>query len=193
MRTTKRSLANQPSQKEYWDSHLLQDPLTLGIIINVAAVLMGAVGRWFNPFIEKRQEYRNRASLLQKNLLEQVSMRNVALLQHLRNNIDLTDFELRGDGRETPDLVHELTLRIFRSSEILSSLLFWSNAVKRCYQALFILTAAPFFLIFFALLADFIRTIFPYIGIAILTIQVLIVMILIQASFSLDEYERFQE
>ncbi len=85
------------------------NPNTLAIpAVTLLPILIGTILRYVGIFIEKPKELRNRIDLLEKSKTEMLAVKLTAVLSHLRRIID-TDELLRGDGKETVDLVGDYT------------------------------------------------------------------------------------
>jgi hypothetical protein len=116
------------------------DPaLWSGLIASTVPVVVGAATVHFRIFIEPQADFRNRINLRRKALIEQVASRHAALLQHVRSITE--DDLLRGDGREEPDLVGDLTSEVFRVFTVFQRLEVLRVVVRVAYLILFITIA----------------------------------------------------
>ncbi|MGD8451461.1 MAG: hypothetical protein PVJ57_06550 [Phycisphaerae bacterium] len=104
------------------------------MVASIVPIIVGALATYFKPFIESQASFRSRVKLRRQALLEQLAVKHAALLQHVRQ---LPDGDLvRGDGREEPDLVGNLTDETFRLFAIFHRLETLRLVVRSAYTAL---------------------------------------------------------
>ena len=161
------------------------------IIVAAVPIVLGGVTTYFKIFLVPKQDFRYRIRLKRTELLENLAMKLVTLLQHVRS-LCLTgpqDAPLRGDGREQPDLVDEYSrenLRVFTVYHRLGTL---EKVVSYSYLWLFITIAAGIAGVFCAGFVPVSRPWIPGASIGIVAAQVLIVLVVQLSAWKLDKYE----
>ena len=85
-------------------------------------------------FVEPVKEFRSRASLIEKRLLESIAVKLATLLNHSRRIDD--DSLLRGDGRIEADLVGDFTEIFFKLFRWTHKLELLRLRVRLCYHVL---------------------------------------------------------
>jgi len=113
---------------------LQSDPMWPSLVASVVPIVLGSLATYFKPFIESQADFRSRIRLSRKDLLERLAAKHAALLNHVRQITP--DDLLRGDGREEPDLVGDLTGETFRLFTIFHRLETLRLVVRSAYTVL---------------------------------------------------------
>lgn len=157
--------------------------------ITLLPILFGVIFRYIFFLIEKPKDFRNRVDILENSLTENLALKLTAVLSHLRGIVDTADV-IRGDGRETADLVGDYASelnRIFRITIRLGVL----NTLFRIGHWTLLVTTTVGILLF---LTSFITTAFNSLLfiVAIITVllQILTVIVLFYQGNKLEDYER---
>ncbi len=166
---------------------LQSDPMWPSLVASVVPIVLGSLATYFKPFIESQGDFRSRIKLCRKDLLEQLAAKHTALLQHVRQITP--DDLLRGDGRQVPDLVGDLTAETFRLFTIFHRLETVRLAVRSAYT---VLLATVCLAIVGALLSWLwvdARSWLLIFGVALIVAQVGFVALLYWSSSRLETYE----
>lgn len=101
---------------------------------SLAPLLLGGIAAGMRLFVEPMKEFRQRAELIEKRLLEAIAVRLSSLLNHSRRIDD--DSVLRGDGHIEPDLVGEYTESVFRLFRLAHRLEILRMTIRWCFNVL---------------------------------------------------------
>lgn len=163
------------------------DPILPSLVASVVPIVLGSLATYFKPFVESQKDFRKRIRLRRDALLEQLAGRHAALLQHVRRITP--DDLLRGDGREEPDLVGDLTGETFRLFTIFHRLEALRLAVRVAYTGLLVTVTLG---ILGALVSWVWGEVRPWIfvgGIVLVVAQIALVGLLYWSSCKLETYE----
>ena len=167
----------------------MADPaLWRSVAPSIVAIVIGGAGTYFKPFIGPEIEFRSRIVLRRKELIERTAVRLAALLQRVRS-IASTDDLLRGDGRESPDLVGDLVSEVYRVSLTLLHLETMRSLVHGVYLLLMLTVVAGIGALVIASLLPATRLVILYVGLGILALQICLFLTLFLKSRHLDTYE----
>jgi hypothetical protein len=138
-------------------------------------------------FVETQAEFRRRIGLRRNTLVEKVATKHAALLKHVRSITE--DDILRGDGREEPDLVGDLTSEIFRVFTVFHRLETLGLIVRIAYGVLFVTIALGLLGALGAAAFTSARSYAFVAGVALVIVQFLTVAVIMIASNKLEVYE----
>ncbi len=160
---------------------------TLPVLFALAPVVLGGAATYFNIFLTSKEDFRNRARLERSALMERLAGKLAALCQHVRA---LTADEcLRGDGRETPDLVGDYAEENLRVFTVYHRLAVLETVVRYAYMSLYVSVVLGIGgLLLAALLPPAGRWVLSG-AIGVVAVQVVIVFIVQLAAWKLQEYE----
>ena len=151
----------------------------------VMPVLLGGVTTWLNIFIDPQREFRSRIDQKRAELIEGVAVQHAFLLNQCRNY----DNDLRGDGRNEPDLVGEYTGRLFKLFVIFHRLELLKLVVRCAYWALFALIALGVLGFLCNLLFDETRQVVLWYGVVAVLIELSVIGVVFATSQKLEQYE----
>lgn len=163
------------------------DSMWQSLVAALVPIVLGSLGAYFKPYIVPYPKFCSTIKLLRQKLLEQLAVKHAALLQHVR---EITPDELlRGDGREQPDLVGDLTGDTFRLFTIFHRL----ETLRLVYRSVHTVLLATVCLAIFGALAACLwvatRAGIPYAMCVLVAVQVCFYVLLYWSSCKLETYE----
>jgi hypothetical protein len=171
------------------DAGTPSDQLWPSLAASLVPLVLGGLVTLLKPFIESPKEFKKGVDLQRKALQERHASKHAALLQHLRHIITAEIEPLRGDGREEPDLIGEMTSETFRLFTVFHRLDTLRLSVRAIYTGLLV----SIFLAVLGALASIIWVdLRPWIlmgGVALVVLQLGLIGTLYWASWKLDTYE----
>lgn len=150
-------------------------------------LLVGGAAAAMRLFVEPIREFRSRAGLIEKRLLEVVAFGLSALLNHVRRIDD--DSVLRGDGRNEPDLVGDHTESMFRLFRVVHRLEILRSSVRWCFNILLSTALLGVAGVLVAALVAASRLYVVYAVVGLTAIQFVCVVINYQCARKLEQYE----
>jgi len=154
---------------------------------SLAPIIVGGAATHFKLFLDSKGDFRGRVRLHKKGLIEKLATKHATMLQHVRSLAE--DDELRGDGRETPDLVGDLAADTFHLFAVFFRCEILSLVLKVAYHVMFATIVLGIAGLIIAWLVAESR---PYIlvgAIVVLIVQVSSIFGAFRASWKLDEIE----
>jgi hypothetical protein len=149
--------------------------------------LLGGVASAMRIFVEPIKEFRSRASLIEKQLLEAIAVRLSALLNHSRRIDD--DSLLRGDGRVEPDLVGDYTDSLFRLFRMAHRLELLRLTIRWCFNGLLGMALLGVAGVLIGLLSPVSRPYVVYAVACIVVLQGVLIVVNYQSARQLEQYE----
>ena len=157
------------------------------LLASVAPIAIGATAVHLRLFVEPESEFRKRISLRRKDLIEQVAARHASLLQHVRGLTD--DDDLRGDGRESPDLVGDLAKETHRLFRDLYAMQLVRHLVRTAYFLLYLTIGLGMLGVLLTWVWSSGRTAIVPSAVLVAALQMLLVYAVMRASRTLEEHE----
>lgn len=157
------------------------------LVALVVPFLLGSLAAYFKPFVESEKDSRKRIKLRREALLEQLAGKHAALLQHVRRMTG--DDLLRGDGREEPDLVGDVTGETFRLFMIFHRLETLRLVIRVAYVGLLVTVCLAVFGALLSWLWGDARPWLVFFGIGLIVVQVSFVGLLYWSSCRMEMYE----
>ena len=159
----------------------------IAVIAPIVAVVIGALSAYLKLFLVSREDFRHRAQLLRKALIEEAASNLAALLQHVRSLGP--DDMLRGDGRETPDLVGDHAQEELRISLVCHRLGLLETLVRAAYMVLYATTVCGLGCFFLAWLWSKSRTWVLVASLVLIGVQSVTVLAVQMTCGAMDKYE----
>ncbi|MCI0630320.1 MAG: hypothetical protein L0Y44_06655 [Phycisphaerales bacterium] len=167
----------------------VSDSLWPSLIASIAPIVLGAVTVHYKLFIEPEAEFRKRVSLQREKLIEQLAGRFASVLQHVRAIAMTPDNDLRGDGREEPDLVGDVARECYKLSTVLHRMEVIRTIVRSTYIVLLLTVALGIFGVFSALIWQTWRPYVFWCAVGLLVLQTLLILGVMRASAAMELYE----
>ena len=150
-------------------------------------LLLGGVATAMRLFVEPLKEFRHRADLIEKRLLESIAVKLAALLNHARRIDD--DSLLRGDAKIEPDLVGEYTDAFFRLFRWTHRLQLLRLKVRWCFHALLGIAFLGVVGVLVGLLWPPSRQYIAYSAGALVLLQSVLILVNYSLASQLEQYE----
>ena len=157
--------------------------------VTLLPILVGSILRFTGFFIEKPKEFRDRVNLLEQSLTEKLARKLTSVLSHLRGIID-TDDVIRGDGRETADLVGDYAIELNRIFRITIRLGVLNTLFRIGHWTLLITITVGILLLLTSFITTAYNSLLLIVAIVATVLQIFAVIILFSQNNKLEDYER---
>lgn len=159
-------------------------------IVTFLPILVGLTSRFIGIFVSKPKELEKRINLVESSITEKLALKLTAVLNHLRS-IAYTDELLRGDDRESVDLVGDYSNELNRLFKIVNKIGSLNAKFRICHGTLLITTLVGILLFLISFISDIYNFQLLVSASAIIAVQVVVVMYLYFQINRLGDYEQF--
>jgi hypothetical protein len=165
----------------------LSDPsgVTAGVAAVISVLLGGGVTSRLGMFLQPQGEFRDRIDRKTDAISEGLTVRHASLLNYCRNY----DNDLRGDGRNEPDLVGEYTAHLKRLFVMLNRLELLKLVVKWAYWVLYMLISLGIIAFLVNTVFDEVRAVVFWYGVGAVLVELAVIGAVFAASQKLGDYE----